>query len=105
MDIPARAPFEALPAGALRRLPRCRGLRLVCVSGLLWVTEAGCADDRFLTAGEDCTVGGDGLVIVEALTASTLLRIDGRKKTRRAQEGEGEPSAGAPMGGRNREFG
>jgi hypothetical protein len=46
------------------------------VDGRVWITEDGCAADRFLVAGGRYRVGGDGLVLVgaESATEMRLLR-------------------------------
>jgi hypothetical protein len=58
------------------RLRRARGLAIEVVDGRVWITEHGCAADRFLGAGGRYRVGGDGLVLVgaESATEVRLLR-------------------------------
>ena len=50
----------------LLRLVQGRGATLCVVSGQVWITEEGCADDRFLGPGGRYRIAGDGLVLIGA---------------------------------------
>jgi hypothetical protein len=63
---------EALAAGQVLTRRAVAGLCVLCVSGRLWVTEAGSAVDHMLRAGEHCVVRGSGLVVIEALCDAVL---------------------------------
>ena len=54
---------------------RCaRGVAIEVMDGRVWITEDGCEADRFLGSGGRYLVGGDGLVLVGAESA-TEVRI------------------------------
>jgi hypothetical protein len=57
------------------RLREARGVAIEVVGGRVWITEDGLRDDRFLGAGGRYRVGGDGLVLVEAETDETAVRL------------------------------
>jgi hypothetical protein len=57
------------------RLRDARGVALEVVGGRVWITEAGSPGDRFLGAGGRYRVSGDGLVLVEAETNETAVRV------------------------------
>lgn len=57
------------------RLSSARGTAIEVVAGRVWITEDGFRDDRFLGAGGHYRVGGDGLVLVEAETDETAVRV------------------------------
>jgi hypothetical protein len=74
MDATPKGPCKALPRGTLLTRRGVAGLCVLCVSGRLWVTEAGVAVDHMLQAGEHCVVGGKGLVVIEALCDAILVQ-------------------------------
>lgn len=57
------------------RLHGARGVAIEIVDGRVWITEDGRPRDSFLAAGGRYQVGGDGLVLVEAETNETDLRL------------------------------
>ena len=57
-----------LPGGTLLPLSSARGERVRVLSGRVWLTEEGDLRDAFLTSGEEATLGGHGLAVIEALT-------------------------------------
>ena len=57
-----------LPGGTLLPLSSTRGERVRVLSGRAWLTEEGDLRDAFLASGEEATLGGRGLAIIEALT-------------------------------------
>jgi len=57
-----------LPGGTLLPLSSTRGERVRVLSGRAWLTEEGDPHDAFLASGEEATLGGRGLAIIEALT-------------------------------------
>jgi len=60
-----------LEAGAVLRW-RVSARHLHCMSGVLWVTGEGDAEDRFLVTGECMRTAGRGLVLVEAWEAAVV---------------------------------
>ena len=57
-----------LPGGTLLPLSSTRGERVRVLSGRVWLTEEGDPLDAFLADGEEATLGGHGLAVIEALT-------------------------------------
>ena len=57
------------------RLRGARGVAIEVVDGRVWITEDGRESDCFLAPGGRYLVGGDGLVLVEAETNDTNLRL------------------------------
>lgn len=57
-----------LPGGTLLPLSSTRGERVRVLSGRVWLTEEGDPLDAFLAGGEEATLGGHGLAVIEALT-------------------------------------
>jgi hypothetical protein len=57
------------------RLRGARGVAIEVVDGRVWVTEDGRESDCFLASGGRYLVSGDGLVLVEAETDETDLRL------------------------------
>ncbi len=57
-----------LPGGTLVPLSSTRGERVRVLSGRVWLTEEGDLRDAFLASGEEATLGGHGLAVIEALT-------------------------------------
>jgi hypothetical protein len=57
-----------LPGGTLLPLSSTRAERVRVLSGRAWLTEEGDLRDAFLASGEEATLGGRGLAIIEALT-------------------------------------
>ncbi len=54
------------------RLRAARGVAIEVLDGRVWITEYGSPADRFLGAGARYRVGGDGLVLVGAESASEV---------------------------------
>jgi hypothetical protein len=59
-----------LEKGQILRLRGGQAVRIACVSGLLWVTQEGDLDDRFIAAGQAVTVSAPGLTLIEAMEPS-----------------------------------
>ena len=57
------------------RLRGARGVAIEVVDGRVWITEDGCQADRFLAAGGRYCVGGDGLVLVGAESATEVRLV------------------------------
>ena len=57
------------------RLRGARGVAIEVVDGRVWITEDGCEADRFLAAGARYRVGGDGLVLVGAESATEVRLV------------------------------
>jgi hypothetical protein len=62
------------------RLRGARGVRLSCGKGSLWITQEGVARDDFLVPGVSQVVETDGMVVIEAMTPSSLT-VDSEKQT------------------------
>jgi hypothetical protein len=77
MDV-ERATME-LDRLQILKLRGARGVRLLCQSGSLWVTQEGVARDDFLVPGTEQEVETDGVVVVEAMMPSSLA-IDSRAR-------------------------
>ena len=54
---------------------RARGLRIVCSSGVIWITVDGEAGDTYLRPGESHTLRGNGLALIESIGAGSI-RLD-----------------------------
>jgi hypothetical protein len=61
------------------RLHGARGVRLSCSRGNLWLTQEGVARDDFLVPGLSQEIETDGMVVIEAMSPSTLT-IDAGKR-------------------------
>jgi hypothetical protein len=46
--------------------------RVTCVTGRLWVTASGRAEDTVLTPGQAATFAGKGRIVIEALRTATV---------------------------------
>lgn len=49
------------------------GVRIECAAGCLWVTQAGGNEDIVLSASENRTLRGRGLIVIEALKPARML--------------------------------
>ena len=56
-----------LPGGSLIPFTSVRGERVRILYGRVWLTEEGSARDAFLASGEEVSLGGGGLAVIEAL--------------------------------------
>ena|SRR5215510_1944619 len=65
-----------LPAEGVVLLREARGARVVCLSGALWLTQEGHADDVVLQPGETLRITRGGLTLVTALRSSELRVIE-----------------------------
>lgn len=65
------ATISLLPEGSLR-IQSGRGVEIRCLSGLLWVTQAGDARDLFAASGQALRLVPRGLTLVTALEPSLL---------------------------------
>ncbi len=61
-----------LQADQYLKLKGARGTRLTCRDGMLWITQEGVLRDDFLAPGCALTIATDGVVLVEAMSASSL---------------------------------
>lgn len=61
------------------RLRGARGVRLSCGKGSLWVTQEGVARDDFLVPGRSQEIETDGMVVIEAMSASSLTIDSGKR--------------------------
>lgn len=67
---------ETLPEGAVLTRRRAGGMGVLCVSGLVWVTEESLVEDHMLQSGQHCVVRGPGLVVIEALRDAVIVQTD-----------------------------
>lgn len=61
-----------LQNGAPLRLTQASGVRLRCVSGILWITQPGEAGDIFLAPGQSHLIDNNGLVLIESIGAGRI---------------------------------
>lgn len=61
------------------RLRGARGVRLTCRKGSLWITQEGVARDDFLVPGRSQEIETDGMVVIEAMSASSLTIDSGNR--------------------------
>lgn len=61
-----------LPGGTLMPLPAAPGERLRILYGRVWLTEEGVVDDAFLGQGEEASLHGRGLAVLEALNPARI---------------------------------
>jgi hypothetical protein len=73
-----RTPGEFdLPARALWSLDPRPDIAVHCLSGQLWITQAGDGRDIILLAGESFTPAAKGRVVVQALSDARVVVRDG----------------------------
>ena len=58
-----------------RALDDASGAKLRALSGIVWITETGLAEDVFLRAGEDHQLRRKGRVVVEALRGEARIEL------------------------------
>jgi len=68
------APARTLAAGEVMRIEHARGVRVCVQSGLVWITEEARNDDVWLRAGEQASLTGEGLAVLEAI-GMTRVRL------------------------------
>lgn len=61
-----------LPGGTLIPFPAVPGERLRILYGRVWLTEEGNVDDAFLGQGEEVSLHGGGLAVLEALNPARI---------------------------------
>lgn len=72
MDIEFKSAAVELRAQQCLRLSQAAGVRIVCRSGTLWVTQAGVSRDDFLYPGAVLELEASGVTLVQAMTPATL---------------------------------
>ena len=65
-----------LTGGTLVPFPSVRGERVRVLSGRVWLTEEGELNDEFLASGQEVTLGGHGLAVIEALTPARVQLVE-----------------------------
>jgi len=70
------AAIELDPAQSLR-LKGAAGVRIVCRSGIVWVTQEGVLRDDFLRPGEALTLRSRGVTLAQAMDRA-LISIEAR---------------------------
>ncbi len=68
-----------LKSAQLLRLEGAAGVRIVCRSGTVWVTQEGVLDDDFLRPGEALTLRSRGVTLAQAV-GRALLSIEARPR-------------------------
>jgi glycine/D-amino acid oxidase-like deaminating enzyme len=61
------------------KLRGAKGVRLSCRTGSLWITQEGVARDDFLVPGRSQAIETDGVVVIEAMSASSLTIDSGKR--------------------------
>ena len=75
-QIVAGTPNEfSLPHGALWGTSPRADLRIHCVRGELWITQAGSAEDVVLVTGESFAPAPRGRVVIQALTEARVALV------------------------------
>jgi hypothetical protein len=70
----ATAPIiQLVPRGAIWRIVRPAGWRVVCITGLVWVTQDRDPRDIMLAAGDECDITGDARVLVQGLESARVM--------------------------------
>jgi len=72
------AAIELDPAQSLR-LKGAAGVRIVCRSGIVWVTQEGVLRDDFLRPGEALTLRSRGVTLAQAM-GRALISIEARPR-------------------------
>jgi len=72
------AAIELDPAQSLR-LKGAAGVRIVCRSGTVWVTQEGVLRDDFLRSGEGLTLHSRGVTLAQAM-GRALISIEARRR-------------------------
>ena len=65
-----------LDKGRLHRLNHAQGLRIVALTGCLWVTQDHDLRDLVLEAGEGFTLDRDGGAVLSALSDTSFLVLE-----------------------------
>ena len=68
----ANAAIELEPAQSLR-LKGAAGVRIICRSGTVWVTQEGVLRDDFLRRGEALALRSRGVTLVQAMDRALIL--------------------------------
>lgn len=75
-----------LPGGSLVPFTSIPGERVRILYGRVWLTEEGAARDVFLASGEQASLGGRGLAVIEALGPARIELVEAmRGSSRRAR--------------------
>ncbi|WP_232468099.1 DUF2917 domain-containing protein [Bordetella genomosp. 13] len=62
----------SLPPGAAVKLRRAVGVRILCRTGTLWVSEYRRAEDLVLQAGQCAQVGSDSAIVLSGLPSAEV---------------------------------
>ncbi|WP_242697400.1 DUF2917 domain-containing protein [Bordetella petrii] len=65
----------ALSARAAVRLRRARGLRILCESGAVWISEDRCREDHVLGAGDAVQLRGNRDIVLSGLPDARVAFI------------------------------
>jgi hypothetical protein len=65
-----------LPGGSLIPFTSAPGERVRILYGRVWLTEEGSARDAFLASGEEVSLDGRGLAVIEALGPARIQLVE-----------------------------
>lgn len=77
MNTDLKLPAIALRHGQTHRIDAGRGLRVLCLTGTLWLTQDHDLRDIVLEAGDGATIERDGLSILTALDDAQFVLLYG----------------------------
>jgi hypothetical protein len=77
MKVDIRGATMNLERAQILKLQGAKGVRLACRQGCLWVTQEGIERDDFLVPGVGLEIEVAGVVVIEAMMASSVA-IDSR---------------------------
>jgi hypothetical protein len=78
MHLTGSAAMISLEREASLRVEQATQLEIVCVAGVVWITQTGDTRDLFIAAGESLSLSPRGLTLVTALEPATVHVIDRR---------------------------
>lgn len=96
MKIPLSFKRMFLEPGNTLAVPTVAGSRVRVVDGLVWATTSGNLDDVWLAAGDEHTVRGAGLTVIESVGRST---VDLFPQRRMGRGGRGKARFDLPVPG------
>lgn len=75
MNNDLKLPAISLHHGQSHRIEAGKGLRVVCLTGTLWLTQDNDPRDIVLEPGDGATIERDGLSVVSALSDAQFLLL------------------------------
>jgi hypothetical protein len=86
MEAHLESTLTQLHAGELLRIEDGAGQSVAVFDGLVWVTQDGDPRDAFVTKGQTIMLDRPGLALVEALTNTRLIVLEGLASEEAANE-------------------